>query len=205
VRVYAESNFVLELGLEQEEYQSCQAIVALSVAGTIDLALPAFCLAEPYETQTRRHQERRRLRESLTTELTQLVRTVSYVSAVGQARSATTLLDLSIFDERRRLNQFRDQLLDCARIIPVSAEVFRLAAQSERLYQFSAQDAVVYASVLWDLEQNAVPESCFLNRDRHFADPDAVDRLRGHGCTLIPRFDHGHQFLVSRVNPPTAP
>ncbi len=206
MRLYVESNFVLELALEQEEHQSCQVIVALSENGTIELALPAFCLTEPYETQTRRHRGRRRLREDLTTEFTQLARTASYATSVAEARTATTLLQFSILDERRRLNLVRARLLGCARIIPATADVLRLASQSELLYQFSAQDAIVYASVAWDLEQSPVPASCFLNRDRHFADPDAVDRLKANGCTLIPRFEHGYEFLVSRgLGPSTTP
>ena len=45
--VYVESNFVLELALLQEEHQSCDSIVGLAKSLTIDLAIPAFSLAQP--------------------------------------------------------------------------------------------------------------------------------------------------------------
>ena len=47
--VVVESNFVPELALLQEEHQSCDSIVSLAESLTIDLAIPAFSLAEPYE------------------------------------------------------------------------------------------------------------------------------------------------------------
>ena len=51
--VYIESNFVLEFALLQEEHQSCGTIIGLAESRTIDLAIPAFSLFEPYEVWRR--------------------------------------------------------------------------------------------------------------------------------------------------------
>ncbi len=67
--VYVESNFVLEQALQQEQSDSCDAIVNLAVSGDISLVIPAFSLAEPHQalalkekarnrTWSRRHRER---------------------------------------------------------------------------------------------------------------------------------------------------
>ena len=53
MRVYVESNFVLELVLEQEQHQACEEILTLAASRTIELALPAFALIEPYESMVR--------------------------------------------------------------------------------------------------------------------------------------------------------
>ena len=63
--VYVESNFVLELALLQGEHQSCDSIVSLAESLTIDLAIPAFSLAEPYDVWRRRNGERTELYERL--------------------------------------------------------------------------------------------------------------------------------------------
>jgi hypothetical protein len=40
--VYAESNFVLEYALEQEQCESCEEIVRIAEARLIEFVLPAF-------------------------------------------------------------------------------------------------------------------------------------------------------------------
>jgi hypothetical protein len=60
MRVYAESNFVLEIVLEQEQHQACEELVSLASAGSIELVLPAFALLEPYQTIVRRKDDGKR-------------------------------------------------------------------------------------------------------------------------------------------------
>lgn len=51
--VFVETNFLLELVYQQEEHESCEAILALAEAGRIDLVLPAFSVAEARSTLLR--------------------------------------------------------------------------------------------------------------------------------------------------------
>ena len=61
VRAYVESNFVLELALEQDEAESCRDILSLCEAGRLDLVIPAFgakpfyalARSAPYRTANR--------------------------------------------------------------------------------------------------------------------------------------------------------
>ena len=50
MNVYVESNFVLELAFLQEQCSSCEKILSLCEARRIQLLIPAYSLAEPYET-----------------------------------------------------------------------------------------------------------------------------------------------------------
>lgn len=50
MRVYVETNFVLELALRQEQNESCEALLRLAEASRIGLVVPAFSLLEPYAT-----------------------------------------------------------------------------------------------------------------------------------------------------------
>jgi hypothetical protein len=52
--VLAESNFVLELALQQEERDEVERLVAMAEARRIELVVPACALFEPYETLIRR-------------------------------------------------------------------------------------------------------------------------------------------------------
>jgi hypothetical protein len=74
VNVFVESNFVIEVALEQREAPSCEALLQLAEEGTIRLLLPAYSLIEPHETLTRRHLDREALRSGVSKELAQLAR-----------------------------------------------------------------------------------------------------------------------------------
>jgi hypothetical protein len=78
MNIYVESNFVLELALLQEQFEACENILAICEAGETALVLPAFCIAEPYETLVRRAKHRGNLSRDLTTELGQLSRSEPY-------------------------------------------------------------------------------------------------------------------------------
>jgi hypothetical protein len=58
MRLYVESNFVLELAFEQERHGICEQVLGYVEDGSLGLVLPAYCLAEPYETLGRRHNMR---------------------------------------------------------------------------------------------------------------------------------------------------
>jgi hypothetical protein len=68
VNVYAETNFVLEMALRQEQCCDCEAIARLCKERRINLIIPAYSFAEPYETLIRRHRERKKLKIALETE-----------------------------------------------------------------------------------------------------------------------------------------
>lgn len=63
--VLAESNFVLELALQQEELDEADRLVAMAEAREIELVIPACALFEPYETLVRRRKARAALLERL--------------------------------------------------------------------------------------------------------------------------------------------
>lgn len=61
ITVYVESNFVLELVLEQEEFKVCQKIIDLCSQRKIQLVLPAYSLIEPNEKLTRNARQRKQI------------------------------------------------------------------------------------------------------------------------------------------------
>ncbi|MDE0349567.1 MAG: hypothetical protein OXM56_07660 [Gammaproteobacteria bacterium] len=69
MKIYVESNFVLELALQQEQASSCEEILELCEGVDRELVVPAYSLAEPYETLIRRRKERERIQRDLYVEL----------------------------------------------------------------------------------------------------------------------------------------
>ncbi len=190
--VYVESNFVLELALLQEEHRSCEAIVSLAESSTIDLAVPAFSLFEPYEVWRRRTVERAELHERLIQEMRQLERTESYAKTVEGLRDPASILERSGSEDKRRLDETLGRILDCAVVIPPERETLRDAIEFQSSLDLSPQDSFVYASVMAHLSAAPPGPKCFLNRDsRDFSIPDIREGLGQYDCRLITSFADG--------------
>jgi hypothetical protein len=72
--VYVESNFVLEMALEQEQLVAAEAILSLAENNKIKLVFPSFVLSEPFEGVMRESRERNALHSALVKTLQNLRR-----------------------------------------------------------------------------------------------------------------------------------
>jgi predicted nucleic acid-binding protein len=200
MNVYVETNFVLELVFQQEQGNSCEQILDLCEAGSARLIIPAYCLAEPYEKLIRQARSRRELQQNLEAELRQLARSSSYRTRVTSIQDIASLLIQSNEEEVQRFLQFRDRFIGIAEIVPLDADILKVASSYEVPYGLRPQDAIVYTSVISHLQRNTPSAGCFLNRNsKDFDNPDIVDELAKFNCTMIPRFDHGLGFIQARV------
>ena len=200
MKVYFETNFVLELVFQQEQFVSCEQILQLGEAGRTKLVMPAYSLAEPHEKLSRQAKSRRDLQQLLDTELRQLARTASYTTRINSIQDIASLLVQSNLDESQRFVHYRDRLLKNTEVIPLTADILTEAAIYEEPYDLRPQDALVYASVISHLRQHQPEIACFLNRNsRDFDSPDIVNELNKFNCRMIPRFDHGYDFIQSQL------
>lgn len=196
MKVYVESNFVLELALVQEQHASCEGILRLCESAGLQVAMPAYSLVEPYETLVRHHQRRKRIKTDLDNEIRQIARTEGYTQRLRGCQDLTALLIDSADEEAKGLELVRARLLKVAEIIPLETQILAAATRYQREHDLSPQDAVVYASVLSDLDRSTPTRSCFLNRNsKDFDDPDIVEELRKKNCKLLPRFDSGYDYV----------
>jgi predicted nucleic acid-binding protein len=202
VNVYVETNFVLELAFQQEQFESCEQILQLCEAGDIELVIPAYSLAEPHEKLIRQANSRKELQRRLRDEIQQLSRTASYMSRIHSIQDIASLLVQSNEEEQQRFVEYRERLLQHAEVIALTADILSEAAVGEESYTLKPQDALVYASVITHLRQHQPQIACFLNRNtKDFDNPDIVNELNQFNCRMIPRFDHGYGFIRSQLPP----
>ena len=200
--VYVESNFVLEHSLQQEECDSCKAILALASAGQISLAVPAFSLAEPHVALSGKERARYRLSNDLRVHLSELGRSRPRKEVPASFEPLAALLIASAQEERQGLRDTISELLSAAEVIALDTAILRSAAEVQTQYSMSGQDAIVLASVITDLEVRRPAESCFLNRNsKDFDDPNVRERLEALGCRFFARFEDGLRYIVSRIEP----
>ncbi len=163
MKVYVESNFVLELTFLQEQHSSCDKILSLCEEKCIELILPAYSLVEPIETLRRRQKNRRRIQQDLKGELTQITRSSSFAEQSGDLTRFTGLLTQSAKEDMKNFEFVRTRLLDSADVIALDTQILKEASSYERDYGLSKQDAIVYSSVLLHLGQSGSQQSYFLN------------------------------------------
>lgn len=200
MNVYIESNFILELALLQAQSESCENIVSICEAGKVKLVLPAFCIAEPYETLVRRAKHRSNLARDLAVELGQLRRSDPYRTEVDTLPNVTNILVRSGEEEKQRLNETLDRVLGIAEVIALERDILRSAITYQAKLDLSPPDSIVYASVLHHLSTFGMVQSCFLNRNlKDFDDPDIVEVLNSYNCKMLPEFDSGYNYIQGQI------
>lgn len=123
MNVYVESNFVLELALVQEQFESCEKLLVISEAKRVRLVVPAYSLAEPYETLARRQKQCKRPKEEFDRELDQIARSEAHKDRLRGFRDLTALL-INVADEATdQLEGVRSRMIKAACVIPLDASI----------------------------------------------------------------------------------
>lgn len=191
---------MLEHALEQEQCESCEALIQLASAGSIHLCIPAFSIAEPHIALMRKGSERSRLGTELQKQLTELGRSRQYREASSSFGDLTALLIRSAERERAGLQAAVDAILKAATVIALDADIFLQAGKMQADFGMPAQDAIVLASVVRHLAETKPTESCFLNRNtKDFDDPNVRQMLDEYRCRFFGRFDDGLRYISARI------
>jgi hypothetical protein len=123
------------------------------------------------------------------------------VNRLDGFQNLTALLIDSADEEAKRLEETRSLLSRTAEIIPLDRAILEAATRYQVAHDLSPQDALVYAAVLSQLTHSGAPQNCFLTKNsKDFDDPDLVEELNTYNCRLLPRFDVGYQFILSRIS-----
>lgn len=198
--VYVESNFILELAYLREEHISCDRIVALSEEGAIELALPAYCLGEPYESWVRRARDRRTLLDRFAQEIRELSRSRPYSTLLKESQDITRTLIQSGEEEKQRLDAVISRVIETATIIAIERDTVKSALRLQSERSLSPQDAIVYGSVLSHMGGEQGEAKCFLTKNsKDFANPDIYEDLKAHNCKLLTSFDNGLGYIQSQM------
>lgn len=195
--VYVESNFVLELALEQQQAAAAETILARAERRQIELAMPALSLSEPFSTGTHRTRRRRALAIEVDGQLTDLRRSAAHQEAIAALEPIQDVLEQVGQDELDGLVSTVDRLLATATIIPTDLLAFRSAVRYRSDYGLTVQDAIIYAATVGHLTQNpSAGPHFFISRDRKaFSHPGIASEIGQHDCVFVPSFDEGAQRL----------
>lgn len=198
--VYAETNFVFELALLREEAEHAERILRLSEEGRLQLILPAFSLAEPYESLVRRAKQRTRIHDELAAEIRELARSRPYAGLIATSRIVADILTESTQEEPNRLAAVLRRLIQHSNVIPLTGEVAVAGLAFQQSLGLSPQDALVFASVDAHLAGAPGVAKVFVNQNRRdFLNPRIIGRLAAADCRLMTSFAAARGYVESAL------
>jgi hypothetical protein len=208
--VVVETNFVLEIVINQAEAGECMKILERGHANGLVLAIPSYSIAEAMLKIERRRSERHDVLKSLQPHIRELRRATplaAYASLITQLSDELLNAEAS---EATRLRAFIRGSMLAMEVIPLSSSLLLSGSdlssepedeEDEEKEVLSASDAIVCASVLDFLKSRqsvGVEETCFVTRDRDFDTYNLRPALQQFGCRLIFSFADALRFIESR-------
>ena len=195
--VVVETNFVIELVLQQEQSPACEKILTLCSSSTpAQLAIPAFSVIEAGMTFERNRGQRRIFAQQ---DVSRFARESGRAKILQRFEKIVRELDAELvraeIDEAARWLDFRVSMLDGMVVIPINGDMLEETVALELGREIDRfPDAVVFASVkayLADLRASGVDRpACFVSRDKKaFGRNVLVEQLQRLDCAYIDSFD----------------
>lgn len=203
MKLYVETNFVLTLALEQEHagFDECTRMLELAEDDALELVLPAFALYEANHALVGKRRRREQVRRDLERELRDIQRSREFSGSTALAASFMEILVTSAGNAEKRFNDVGQRLLTTARLLPLSADIVQrgLDHVMRSAPDLAFPDAVVYASIMTDLEGSDEP-SCFVTTNsKDFGSPDINDALVARDCKTLFRFEDALRYAMSQA------
>lgn len=196
--VYVESNFVLEVALEQEQSASAETILKLAESSKIVLTFPSFALSEPFATVMHRNKERVELHNRMTVTLGQLRRSESHKQTIHDLQPLLLILKNAVNREFDLLHLTVARLLRAGTSIDLDSSILEQALNYQAQFGLKPQDSIIYSTVITDMQRRASTEAkCFLSRDKEAfsINPGIRSELAAYNCRYIGSFVQGLDFI----------
>jgi len=199
MRIYVETNFVVEMTLLQAESHACERILELCKGGNAEIMIPAFSIVEPYWKIFGNKSKRINFRDELRKDRTQLSRTTGYESEIKQIEEIDAILNRVIDEEQKRYVAVRERILDVATVIPLDGSVLERCSEFQMLFK-QYTDTVVCASIISHHENSVSDKACFLSKDKEaFLDPLVEQLFNDRHCSIFSGFGEGLGFILKSV------
>ncbi|HEY0839718.1 MAG TPA: PIN domain-containing protein [Vulgatibacter sp.] len=197
VRVYVESNFFLEIGLDQEQRPDAASLLDLAENGTIEIRAPELAIYEPFSTVSHRARERKKLVKLIEEQLKGLRRSASRQDVTKTIQEAIDRLVEMDGTELRDLQDVIGRMLRLGPPLRLSPASFTRSFEFQVEFGLDSKDGLIFATIVQDLEGTDAPRgrSVFVTRNSEdFRSPAIVEMLRERGCEATFSFDEALRF-----------
>jgi len=196
--VIVETNFIIELALEQAEAEQVESIVEWAEEERINLAIPAFAFTEAYVNLALQSKRRNDFQNRLRAEIKQMSRSRAYA---GLSQSPNSIIEaLSSFDTEHhsKLAKVAQRLNAVAKLISVTDEVIEKIPERSDGLDLEIGDACICACVECYARDLKGAASYFVTKDKDFE--HARGLLEAHRCRLITGFGAAFGAIRERTD-----
>jgi predicted nucleic acid-binding protein len=200
--IIVETNFILELVLQQAHHEACEELLAMNTAGDIQLTIPSFSVAEAGMMLERTGRERRRF---INEERARQSSEVGTGQVLRRYEAKLVELEDELLkaqeESDKRWRHFRIGALQKLKVIPLSDETLDEAFVLQHSREVERwPDALVFGSVRAYLESlrthDSVTPAVFVSTDKAaFKDSRIIKQLRKLECSSIHSFKNAIQRL----------
>jgi predicted nucleic acid-binding protein len=184
--VIVETNFIIELALEQAEAEQVKSIVEWAEEKRINLAIPAFAFMEAYVNLALQSKRRNDIQNRLRAEIDQMSRSRAYVRLSQSPNSIIQALSSFDTEHRSKLAQVTQRLSAVSQLISVTDEVIEKIPERRDGLDLETGDACICACVECYARDLKGAASYFVTKDKDFE--RARGLLEAHQCRLITGF-----------------
>ena len=173
MKVYVETNWLLDLTLEQERIRASSFVVELAKDKKIHLSLPEISLVEADQKIVRRKLQRDVLIHQLQQEGRELKRSRDaryQAQAAAIENDISRLLDISEF-ERENFDVTVRDISKFLTWLRFDDDSLQRSFDFEENYQLARLDALIYAIIRADVASDRTSEKCFIDYDGDFNNP----------------------------------
>lgn len=197
--LYIETNFILEIVMNQQQSCFAEDIIALAENGKIEIAVPSFALIEPFWTLNNRKTMRTKSYNSLSESLNSYKQVVPSLKVSNIIDPILEDLQKTEAEQDQRFNDTISRLLQVAIILEISPDTYGQALNN--LIGLSYLDGIIYFSILDDLKNRDIHQiKCFTSLNwKDFDFTQIKDDLGKYNCTYIPNFEHCKKYLESKL------
>lgn len=201
MKVYVETNWLLDLTLEQERISTSSLVKELAKEEKICLCMPELSIVEAGQKITRRRIKRDELERKLRQERQELIRSRderyrSQAKAIEQ--DIRRLREISEFEMKR----FNVTVRDISKILTwlhLDDDSLQKGFDFENQYDLDKFDALIYAVIRFDAALDKSSEKCFVDYDSDFEDPALKQDMANFSITLLNSPESVEGFLRSKV------
>jgi hypothetical protein len=200
MRLYAETNFLLELARAQTAAHACDDLLELCVKGRLELVMPVFSLTEASNKLDARLREKLRFNDSVRNFIADDARTPDNARLEGARDALRAALLTSSESDALRFASVIDAVAKNCHWIDLGLAVALEGRSCEKLFELRPFDAVVLASVVTHLRASTRDQSIFVTTNkRDFDAPEIRGVLQSQGCELITNFEHALKRIAASV------
>lgn len=185
MKVYVETNFLLELALVQHENAACESLLAHAERAHIAIAMPACAIVE---ARIALENKRRHVSEFFGAYDRHVRGQLSRIANIGALRDSRDALFRELTSG---LEEAESRYVAASRRIRALGGVIAMTADAIEFAEgrssgLDYNDALVFAAIASDADYGQA-DTCFVTRDRDFA--GLAEAMRSARCTVLRSFE----------------